>query len=545
MNDQLRSGLEAEADVYEIPPGDLDRVKGRARRRTERRRRLTGSVAVLAVLAGTVTAVRRAGDEPGTGVATGVASGTLGDSGITWSLADDPDAALGGLWQWPAPVDAGDGVYALSTAPGQQSPDQPAQRVVWRSDDGVDWTPVDTPASFWMTDLSATDGRLYAIGTGPATKSSGGDTVHDVRVGWSEAGTEDWAQQSLPLDFAALAAQATWVRVDAMDVAAGPAGIVAVVSVRADLDVRALLDVDAPNGWVVTADGITVLGDGECPEGTPDSSSPGERDKTGAAQEPARVYGAYCENGRTASAEEVHGVASRHSWAELDLPDDLVDAVLGRPFAFHAAGGDAPFERVDVEASPQLLGGGAYVEPTADGFTLVTSRQADMTSPPQVEVVRSPDGRTWERQAGAIPGLQQVAAIGSVDGHLAVVGHGDPSSLYAELHPDGWRVTSLAEVLGVEVGADRGLFASSAAIGPLGVVVGVGVPAGDGTEYRVLASRDGRTWSSDSLRELTGRDDLRGVSQIVMRGDRVAVSVRTGAPEQEVTGRVAVVGTPR
>lgn len=167
-------------------------------------------------------------------------------------------------------------------------------------------------------------------------------------------------------------------------------------------------------------------------------------------------------------------------------------AVLGRPFAFHSADGGATFERVTLPTGPQLFGGSSYVEPVAGGFTLVTTRQIDVASPSEVEVLRSIDGRTWDREAGAIPGVQHVAAVG-----------------------------------------------------PLGVVIGVDVPDGDGADHRLLSSRDGRLWSSDSVAELTGRDDVRGVSQIVVRGDRVAVSVRTGAPDQEVTGRVAIVGTPR
>ncbi|MCU1377568.1 MAG: hypothetical protein JWN29_551 [Acidimicrobiales bacterium] len=560
MNDHLRADLDSGANVYDLPPADLDRVVKRARQRDRRRHRLTGSVAAVALLAGTFAAVQVANHDPKTKVASDAIAAHLGDAGIDWQRAGDPASTIAGWQQDMAEV--GGQTYALSTAPGQAAADQPQPKVVWRSGDGLEWSQASTPDGLYVSDLAAGENQLYAIGTGPATSvTSGGRAVPEVRVGWSADGTANWQQQALPLDLQAIAAKATSVSARPVGVAVGANGVVAVVAVSAELDVPRLLPAGetAPHGWAITADGVDVLADGpECPAGMTIESPKGSLDSPRKASDTTsavgRQYASYCFSpdgtGRSVEPTESRGVVAHHTWSDLHVDGDLLRAVQNQPFMFRADPGKAGFERTDVVNGATVSGGvgGAVVHADASGFTLVlASSQGTKDGFAEQVVLRSPDGRTWQEEAGALAGVDTVLAMGTVNGHLAVVGGGRSGGIYAELRPEGWQTTSLSQLLGVpDSGAvdTKSSWPSAAAIGPLGVVIGVTDATGDNSNSSVLASRDGSTWSRTSVDQLVGGRSS-GVQRIVIKDDRAVATVSLPNPDGKTSRQVSVVGTPR
>jgi hypothetical protein len=576
MNDHLRADLTSGADTFELPPGDLGAVVHRARRRNRRRHQLSASLAAVALAATTAVAIRAANpDAPKTNLAAEGTAGQLGDAGIDWSVADAPGTAIS-AWSYQGTTELGGRTYALSTAPGEKGGDGPLPPVLWRSSDGVEWEQATTPSGFRPNRLAAGDGRLYAIGTGPATAAP------SVHVGWSEGGEGAWADQALPLDLAGLRARSTEVQVVPTGVAADHGSVVVAVTVGAQLDVPKLLPAGetAPHGWYLAEDGVDVLGDGpECPAGTTaDDPNPVARRKADAAgsieandeakaakaaadgrtvappaagtTDPAgavvqgQQYESWCYGadgtGRSYAPGEGRGVVAHHSWAELGVDGDLLRAVQGEPFLFRADAGSDRFERASVPATLGVLGAPMIVA-DRDGFVLVGTdrkRVGPKVDRPQVVVLRSSDGRAWTPDAGALPGVDAVQATGTVDGHPAVVGSTPEGGTYAELWPEGWRVTSLSQL----VGAGKGSWVGAAAIGPLGVVVSIGEAKGDVTTPSLLASRDGRTWSRTPVQDLLGGPG--DITRIVIKDDRAVVTAVRHV-EGRTDQQVAVVGTPR
>ncbi|MCU1485764.1 MAG: hypothetical protein JWN67_2510 [Actinomycetia bacterium] len=584
MNDQLRTDLASGADTFDLPSGDLGAVVQRGRRRNRRRHQLTATLAAVAIVATTVAAVRAANpDTPATNFAT-EGGAHLGDSGIEWARVADPDSAIS-AWTYQGTTELGGATYALSTAPGQQAGDEPLPPVVWRSTDGVEWEQASTPSGFRPNRLAAGDGRLYAIGTGPATAA----TTPSVHVGWSDGGDGAWADQALPLDLAALQAKSTEVQVVPTGVAADHGAVVAAVTVGVRLDVPKLLPAGeaAPHGWYLATDGVDVLGDGpECPAGTTaENPDPNVQRKIQAAGsiaaddakkaekaaadgrtvtpptagtvdpvgETARgeQYDSWCFSpdgtGRAYAPGEGRGVVAHHTWAELGVDGDLLRAVQGEPFLFRADAGSDRFERASVPSTLGVLGPPTIVS-DGDGFVLVGSDRKRLGPKKEIAglvVLTSTDGRTWAPDPQALPEVDGVQAIGQVDGHLAVVGGSSDSAIYAELRPGGWRTTSLTDL----VGGGKGSWVGAAAIGPLGVVVSIGEAKGDVTTPSLLASRDGLTWSRTSVNDLVGGPG--DVARIVIKDDRAVVTAvahpegTKARPEGTKARQVALVGTPR
>jgi hypothetical protein len=583
MNDQLRTDLASGADTFDLPPGDLGTVVQRGRRRSRRRHQLTASLAAVAVVATTVAAVRAANpDAPTTKFATQDDAAHLGDSGIEWAAAGAPETAIS-AWSYRGTAELDGRTYSLSTAPGKHETDQALPPVLWRSDDGVEWSQAPTPTSFFPSRLAAGDGRLYAIGTGPATSATGAS----VHVGWSDGGDGAWQDRTLPIDTAGWARKVTDVFVLPVDVAAGHDAAVAVAGVSVDLDVPALLPAGetAPHGWYVADDGIDVLGAGpECPAGTsPENPDPtarakmaqatGSKDTTvvaadgkataandGTTVSPRRTavpdrtvdaptgrqYDSWCWSadgtGQSYAPTAGRGVTAHHTWAELGIAGDLLRAVQGQPFVFRGDG-SGRFERADV---PELAGR-AEVEATADGFVLAATGTPTKGVDPKggtadgegraPALLRSVDGRTWQ-SGGNLPKVDDVLALGTVDGHLALVGSGPDGGTYAELGSAGWRTTSLNTL----IDSPKGGWIGAAAIGPLGVVASLGQSKGDVSSTSIVASRDGRTWSRTPLDDLIGGPG--DVARIVIKDDRAVVTAVAYADGQKAR-QVAVVGTPR
>jgi hypothetical protein len=543
MNDRLRADLSSGADAFDLPPADLGAVVQRARHRNRRRQRLTGTAAALAVVAATVTTYRLANpaDHDTTSVASETSSAHLGDSGIEWASGDGT-ATLVGNSAGTALV--GGTTYALSTEPGKRAPEETAPRALWRSADGLTWEQAAMPG-FSANRLAGTDGRLYAIGTGPATTGSA------VHIGWSDGGDGPWQDQVLPLDVSDLASKADGVAVVPLDVAATDDAVVGLVRVAAHLDLRKVLPGEAaPHGWYLADDGIDVLGDGPgCPAGTTETNpaaevkrqqAAGEGIAVGPETERAPVAGeqqyetsCFSADGTATSHEptELYGVASHHSFDELGITGDARLAVLGQAFVFRADAAGGEFHRVDAGAMGEM----SQVEATGDGFVLAASSpKGQVTS-----VLRSTDGETWQPDA-TFPATDWISAFGTVDGHPAFVSSDREGGLFGQLVDGTWQTTSLTSL----VGASKGSWVGTAGIGPLGVVAVVGEPKRDDTNTSILASRDGQTWSRTPLADLLGGQEQGGyLDRVVIRDDRAVLtgSIFTNGR----TEHIAVVGTPR
>jgi hypothetical protein len=244
--------------------------------------------------------------------------------------------------------------------------------------------------------------------------------------------------------------------------------------------------------------------------------------------------------GRSYAPGDGRGVVAHHTWAELGVDGDLLRAVQGEPFLFRADAGSDRFERATVPSTLGVLGPPMVVA-DGKGFTLIGNdrkRVGPKRESAQLVVLSSTDGRTWVPDAQAIPGVDGVQAMGTVNGHPAIVGSSPDGGTYAELGPGGWRTTSLTQL----VGGGTGSWVGAAAIGPLGVVVSVGAAKGDVTTPSLLASRDGQTWSRTSVADLIGGPG--DVTRIVIKDDRAVVTAVSYGEGQKAT-QVPLVGTPR
>lgn len=552
MTDRLATGapggldLSAAAGAYDVPAGDVDAVLRRASRRTTRRHRALAVVSVVSLVATAAVSV----DLLDGGRRTTVTSGTAlvrGDVGVTWR-AVTPASGLGF-----ANFDTGaqPPLYALSTAPGQADVAATDPRVVWRSDDGVEWTSVSAlDGDLFVSDLSARDGRVYAVATGPAAAAAGGRPVSPLLVGWSDDGTRTWQRAQLPVDLGAVAARTTRSIVRSTAVAAGPAGTVVVGVLDASLDVHRSLPagVTAPHGWAYGATGVDLLGPetgNPCPQGSsPPAAEVRPADPTGEVHPVWCAAGPEDRQGVLVSPQDARGVTASYTWEQLGVDGDLLRAVRRQPVAFFAAAGSDRFERVELPALDPVAGS-LHLAASDAGFDLVTTT-GEGALPPALAVLTSGEGRSWSVSEVA-GGVVWGAATGRVGGALTVVGQGEggPVVLRAD-GAGGWTTTSLAPA--VDAGPDFHSGLVSAAVGPFGIVIAVVIaPKGDGRgspdNHRVLLSRDGRTWDAVDVEDLAGRP-VQGVIRTAVVGDRALVAVSVSPEGGGRREQVVLVGTP-
>jgi hypothetical protein len=471
--------LPALADTLPVPPGRLDAVLARSaeRRRRAQQARLTSLTLVVVLVAGLVASRL---DSPGKGQVTVSSTNSSlrrGNTGITWRRTDTTDA-LG----WTDSQTAGGALYALSTAPGPADPTArtaPA-RALYKSDDGVRWTPAATlGGDLFLSDLSARGDRLYGLGTGTASAvTTTGRSVADLTVSWSDDGAKTWKKTALPVDLRAIAAKATTVSVGTPRIAAGPRGVVAVASVNAELDLSTVLPagVTAPNGYALSDSGVDILGPGSgCPAGSSaqpaGSPSPPTTIRSGTtpATTPGQVQATTCYPARGGTASMVtpqaaQGVVRSFTWAQLGVGGDLLQAVQGGAMAFSSTDGTT-FERA---ALPDGRVGALDLVAGDDGFTLVGLTNAPGKAAAAI-VLRSDDGRAWVRSAiPPVPGVPR--ALGQLDGRVSMVGVGPADPTVSVLGGGGWSTSSLRDALDPGVVEKGSVSLEGAAVGPLGVV---------------------------------------------------------------------------
>ena len=545
---RLGAAFEAEARSMRVPAADVTDVVRRGRRRQTRQRRAVAGLVALSLVSAAVGIARLGGSTPETTVASegGTSRGPLG---ITWREVH-PDSALSSNVRG---VSAGRPLYALSTGPGERwrEGSQPS-RVVWRSDDGVEWAAVSTLGDdLFLADLTAPSGRVYAVGTAPGdAQTAGRRAVPDLVVGWSDDDGARFSRTKLPVDTAALARHNG--RIGDAEIASGPAGVLAVASMAVELDVPRLLPEgeSAPHGWATTDTGVDILGpprDDVCPEGSTES-------KEDPDPRPAReIPPTWCsdgEQGSFVSPQDARGVTRSFTWHELGVEGDLLAAARRTPVAFRAAAGATKFERIDLPAIPNVLGE-MLVEATSSGFQIaLASVQRYGMSQAVLTVLQSSDGGTWQRSTPSGGGWTMT--LGELDGRSAVlVSTEQGGRLLLSDGNGGWRGIPLSDVVDPAVRGDRLIAVTAADIGPFGIAVGVTMYSPDrdrgqdDPRRRVLVSRDGSRWEDLALDDLVSEDG--GIVTRVAVTDEIVLGVSLpdkspGPGREPVRRQIALVG---
>jgi len=513
FDDRISRHLETQAGTIEVFGGDLDAVVTRARHRRHRRRVVSVAALVVVVGAGAAVAVNQRQDkEQPVTVDPGPETGTAENS-LQWTTVE-PESALG--WAQSLSVGPDGTLYALSTAPGIQDPNEPYEptpQIMYSSGDGVEWAPGAAPAQLWASSLEASGGRLYAVGTGPASAAEG--EPYNLQVAASDDGGGTWTNATLPLDVAGLKDRlGPEVSVAPAKLAVRPDGaVLATVSVTAWVDfyTRLPVDVDQRWGYEQTATGVDVFGPpsdwevagaGVCPDGwalvedaPAEAVSPPDSDFPTSPPVPGRVSGTQIDAVSTGGDEQlwcvapdeseaspmwagdVHGpVVRSFTWDDLDVDPELQALVGGEVRAFLATDG-VHFEEVSVAAPGDGTLGAVEPVATPEGFALVVSRTPDAkpVGPFPLDtatVLTSTDGRSWApHPAGPLSGW--VRSAGTTGDRLAVVLEGDGGLQLATSTAGGpWTLSSPLDAL-VEAGPSA--FVSDVVVGPLGAAATIGV----------------------------------------------------------------------
>lgn len=545
------------ADRVRLRPGDVDAVVARARHRTRRRRQAVGVLAAVALVASVPAAQRvLSPEEEGTPVAASGGAVQRGTLGLTWREVE-PRTALG----FARGLSTGSPVYGISSAPGERMVDgREPSRVVWRSDDGVDWTVMTSLGpDLFLSDLSPRDGRVYAVGTAPAEAVAPGRAPtlrsSELVVGWSDDGGKGWKKTALPFDFPTERVTRSGGIVSPQ-VAAGPKGVVAVAAMHAQLDIHALLPdgVTAPHGWATTATGVDVLGPPRgdvCPEGYIDSRKQERLVDPPTEVPPTWCYLAEDEATITIPPQQTHSVEASYTFEQLGVGGDLLRAVRRELVAFYAEPGSTEFRRMDL---PDVagVGGGIVLHAGDDGFTVLTSSMAQFGGrAEEIVVLRSPDGRAWTKATRSEEGRWPVA-LGTLAGRTAYVTGGEGTASLAVADGNGgWTSRSLEGALDPAVVGDRVVNASTAAFGPFGVALHVVLipkehkPEEPEVVHRLLVSRDGETWDDIALDDVLGTPGGY-VSRLTITDEQVVVtgSLPTPGKPEGPRRQVVVVGAP-
>jgi len=605
LDHQIEQQLYASASDLDLGPGDVGRVM--ARSRTRKRRQSVAALVAVVLVAGTIAGTAVARDNSrgfpvtanGNSGALGSPGATLhsGNVGVVWEKVD-PHSALG----FANSVTAGGSLYALSTAPGVTNPDDYPGRQIYQSSDGVNWSTARGPSDAYISDLSATGTQLYAVGTGTATVADG--PFSPLVVSASADGGSSWHSVQLPIDLAAI--HAGFLSGDGggenVNVASNASGVLVVAEVGGSLDVTKFLPagVTAPNGWVLTATGVDLLGPIDspaCPAGTttspnlgrvapettlaplsPTTATVGPVSPTecfpanaGAnavvhASDPAGVKTVLA-SGSAIAPQDNHPVTASYTWAQLGLSGDLLKAAQGEPFVFFSPNGKN-FQAVTLPNAP-AQSQQVEMAADADNFVIAANSTPSMSGTGQGQELlwQSTDGTTWTPTAAAPGDETGLDAVGYVAGRLTTVSDTQNGPTVATLDGSQWSEASLDQVVGTVPAGDvvRG---DNAAIGPFGIAVVADIapnPTSQQTQaqiaasgaaakaygavgpsvdtQRLLVSRDGTTWSSQSLNQLVGSDFSGVVPDLVVASNRFIVTAQLNGPTNLASPEIILVGS--
>lgn len=462
LEETLRDALQRDAaEVVFVGPGPDD-----ARRRAFRRRRRmqAGVVAVSAVaLAGaSLAVVETRSSGPGARVLSQPPS-SQATADLAWRSVDGTVGFDRGHFT------TADGVtYALSTAPGSTQPDRSVQpQELYATKDGVDWTHTSLGSSPWVADLTASNGVLYAVGTGPGSQ---GDIAYKVST--SSDGGAHWDDTALPVSFTAPSATVRLTPVTTVKLARGPHTTVVIATAIYTPDFSSVIG----NRPVVATDqGVQLIDPQSCKLARP--------------------------TGNVSSCTNT--VTETKPWSDFGISDP---SLLHQQQALvRDDGGQWQTVSLPSESGTWVQAVGA----TSNGFLIAESVPTSPDGPTSERLLSSTDGRTWTA-LGGVPAVDSVSIWGD-----RVIGLDSSSSTVYTSNDAGqsWSAgTAVSSIVGG--GSATAPVALMSDVGPLGyaVVAQVSSPvspntttgdtvapdAPNGHTY-LLYSADGSSWKTTDL----------------------------------------------
>ena len=523
IEDTIRDALHVDAaELSPVGPGPED-----ARRRAFRRKRraqsgvLVLSVAALAGGSLAVVETRSPGHTPPRVNAqpTGQAAPT---PDLAWKTVDGTVSYDRGHFT------TSDGVtYALSTAPGAKpSPNGDDPQELYATHDGVTWTHVSLGADPWVADLTASNGVLYALGTGP-----GAQDAMTYKLSTSSDGGAQWDGSSLPIDFSKPASSIPLQLTTSAHVARSGNTTVVVANGAYNPDFSSVPDL-ATAPLRMTTTGVAALDYSGC-----------------------KTEGAIATTGRTSCEPKV---GATHPWSEFGITDPA--ALQQLQVLVRDDGGD--WKIVHLPSSPDTFV--HDLTATTNGFVLVESVPSNGQSVERL--LSSTDGQTWVPLPSAGADVETVAISGD-----RIIGVDPQTSAISVSNDAGATWVTTPNVAGLVPGdGSIQAYGTTADVGPLGyaVVVNTGREVAGGAtadptktpatlsptatvtdrHQYLLYSVDGTSWKVTDL-ATDGAPANGTVSTTSVGADHiditytVSVQVAQGAPAQWKLD--TLVGTPK
>ena len=514
----LADKLQRQAQAVDIADTSVANVISRGRQRAERRRVAVG-IAVVVVLAGTVIGTIQVlskpqthrvapstdslpGDEVATPSVT-IAGAPLSDdltpvtrvdSNMLWNVVEPGSTeALGSIiWDNSAVGNQKPPYLAWSSAPGK-SAKQEFVPTLYRSDDGIHWTPSGgesfTQPAVSMRGVGSRNGRMFAFGTAAATapipNGGGGEVVVDV----SDDQGASWRDITLPIDLRGLATSAGVQSVGFQgDMVASDAAVIAVGVPSVNIDQStfaggngvyipqrdgAISETFPTCGRDVTATTIVVGGGGYVAGTTPAVTAPA--DTTAADVTSTTDVGV----ANTKSADCTGDTGPRQSalipWSDLGV-DPAAIAAMFTPRVFVSTDGEN-FVEGTFPALPDSYQMGQIDISAIDSGYIATAQLYDPLGGASLsKLYTSADGMTWS-ESDMPAGQYNVVSV-LTDGTIVAFGYDLISPKpFTAVSTDGveWSKVSLASLIDPTDGSSAQLNVLLSGAGPGGITVVAGV----------------------------------------------------------------------
>lgn len=482
LNDRIARHLGSQSTNLALRTTPVGDVVRRGRQRRNNRRTAAGAFTAIAVSAGTIAGIsalsqpehRRVtngpsqpGEPTSPTPATTIASAPDGSS---TPLANRVDSNL--VWTTVVPDSAealasaafGDSqseppFIAVSSAPGQTKDEWKA--TMYRSDDGISWTPTNAKPGGPLTAYDAYGGAMYAFSTAAATAPIAPGGAGDVVIESSSDGGDSWNTQILPLDMRTIADSPGVASVvfDWRNVVAGPVGTLAVGKVSVQID-YAELDAPFDQNAVknITADGIEIY------------SNPCTTPTTVAWPTGGTAPVGQCD----ATGDTIDLGSEFFSWADLGLDQSVIDAINAPPYAFVKLAGATEFTAATFPVTPEGYRFSSVMPvATDDGFAIAGTLFDQAAQSSLTKVYRTADSVTWSE--ADLP-LSYVQSFGQLDdGSWLALGSANDAGggAAAATSIDGvtWSVVDLASMLTADDGVSATLYSGTSTIGSSGATL--------------------------------------------------------------------------
>lgn len=559
MNQDLTGALRSAASSIDIPEGDLEGVIVTARRRNRNKRRIGTaftSIVLLVALVVTISVVDRSDNPTTLKVGSGSEEPKGPGGALDWQVQDVSQL---GMIYGSEIAEISDRLYAISTGPGEK--DMGSPRVVWRSDDAINWSPVpisNSPSNYF-SDLTVRGDRLYAAGTITAdAKTTMGRETYSPVVAWSDDEAKTWEHVQLPVDMADIAAHSLYTSTY-VTLASDSKNVLATVDVSVTPSLKTLLPpgTDYSNGWALSPHGIDLLKPGPggpCPEGSFPSEvppPPAENDfpryvpcytKTEMTDASGKIISSSMWGG-TVSAQDYYGVEASYTWEQLGVKEDLVTAFTNQTFLFRISG-DGSVTRLKGPKADDIpnLGSMKLAGSPDGGFVLAGSDIARGKS----AFFTSSDGSDWLRKPDMPGPTLDIQSLGAFDKGFAVSGPviggvepPGPRSLVM-MYEDAKEWTSWSVSQGPD-GALEKPEVSHANFKPNSAVI---VDRFEGSKSSMITySRGNNSFSSYGLEDITGLERLHYPMQVFATENGAIVLVSINYTDGKFDRWIALIGT--